>query len=575
MKTIFLIACFLFNSFSEAFQFLKVQTFISKRQQVFIKFSSNKDNEKIPDVLSSDVQETMDKIMLSLSNVAPSSIYSSNSKDIKTLENDINQNFNKILEQIRDSPLSEVDKAFIESETRSHVDDLLSPTYSSNSPVKLSMKSLPTTKHKTSIFSDQIAPLLLVYGPGLVGQKCKEIAEVLGKSSNIKLLRADQLSILQDNELKFNIRDIKNVIIAADDISNESKGWFGTSQERKYCVDDKSLKKLLNAIMKERNKREETDSLKVVWFGNAIKESKSFVSLIAGDSSSIDSEFILQCNQRGFGYTSILSATVLPDGDSFPTKAKLRSSYELAGEDLDIKESPVVMTFSKSIESSEYSRVSDVAYSLFRAVGHPNKNSTITVVSRNEDHIAVDDDWDDQFLKLDGPELHRIALSRATPKQAMSRLSRLISTITRPNNGLITPIEITRYNNGIEIVFVPKVTSYMSANEERKAAKITSETSLDTQVIKSSKYISPEKDIDPISIEDDTTVKSNVSNRKSNKLEGGLQIFVDSEPYARVRIRRCNIGADTVVKVESEALIIKYIISALRSLENDLRLLSK
>ena len=55
--------------------------------------------------------------------------------------------------------------------------------------------------------------------------------------------------------------------------------------------------------------------------------------------------------------------------------------------------------------------------------------------------------------------------------------------------------------------------------------------------------------------------------RRKQKPDGGMVVIVDSEPYKRVRIRRCNMGPDPVVKEESEAIILKALRQGIKNLE--------
>ena len=57
------------------------------------------------------------------------------------------------------------------------------------------------------------------------------------------------------------------------------------------------------------------------------------------------------------------------------------------------------------------------------------------------------------------------------------------------------------------------------------------------------------------------------SERKAPPPEGGLEVIVDTVPYRRVRIRRCNFGKETIVKEESEALILRSLTRGIAGLE--------
>mmetsp|Transcript_28012 Transcript_28012/g.63443 ORF Transcript_28012/g.63443 Transcript_28012/m.63443 type:complete len:305 (-) Transcript_28012:178-1092(-) len=55
--------------------------------------------------------------------------------------------------------------------------------------------------------------------------------------------------------------------------------------------------------------------------------------------------------------------------------------------------------------------------------------------------------------------------------------------------------------------------------------------------------------------------------------EGGLEVLLEETPYARVRIRRCNMGPKTVLKVESEDILLKALTMGLNQLEADYRIM--
>lgn len=474
------------------------------------------------------------------------------------------------MKSVRDSKLSDSDKSFVILETSSIAEDVSKGANPFMPEPKGKINASPS---KTSIYSDSVGPVLLVYGPGPVGLKMKEIASLLGKSARIKLLNADNIAIMKDSELNFNVRDVNSAIIAADAVSEPPKGWFGGSglPERKYCLDAKALKRLLNSVMNDQNRRYSDVPVKFVWYGNAIKQQKSIASFLTGDTADMDSEFVLQCTQRGFRYMSILTGNIIPDDGKFPENVRMRSSYtDILSDSKVHSENSFLITTKRSVEASECTRLSTACEALFRASTHPNGNSTITVLSTKNAQEATDYDWDDEFSKVDGPEIMRIRLDYSTAQQAASRLGRLIPQLALPGSGIVTPIDVTRFQNGIRIIFVPKSSNYESVKDEKQREEM--EKKLTNEQVKKSKYIPPEKDADALKPLDENLPRKS---KKMKKLEGGVEILIDESPVPRIRIRRCNMGPDTVVKEESEALIVKSIVNTIKVLENDQRILGK
>jgi hypothetical protein len=75
---------------------------------------------------------------------------------------------------------------------------------------------------------------------------------------------------------------------------------------------------------------------------------------------------------------------------------------------LPLYRSPVVFTSSR-VEQSEATCVGVAVEALLRSAGHPNQNSTISVLSSDSDResdrdsavpVPSDDQWDDEFLKV-------------------------------------------------------------------------------------------------------------------------------------------------------------------------------
>jgi hypothetical protein len=166
-----------------------------------------------------------------------------------------------------------------------------------------------------------------------------------------------------------------------------------------------------------------------------------------------------------------------------------------------------------------------------------------------------------------------VPLTYASSEQTVLRLSRLMERLSAKDAGLVTPIEVERFSNGVRIVFVTRNESYQSSwSEERLAEKDRDVPSMKMGTVGSkSGYMSPEKEAAALARVDDAPVKNKPKLKR--KPEGGLELIVDSLPYKRVRVRRCNLGPDTIVKEESEALIVKEISRALNTLESDYKIL--
>ena len=116
----------------------------------------------------------------------------------------------------------------------------------------------------------------------------------------------------------------------------------------------------------------------------------------------------------------------------------------------------------------------------------------------------------------------------------------------------------------MKVLFRPPKITYKSAKEE-KAEEIEALNVDKSQ--KKSLYLSPEKEAALLSEEQQEEPVSR--KKKAEKLEGGLEIVVDSYPYRRVRVRRCNMGPATIVKEESERIMLREIARTISTIEND------
>ena len=128
----------------------------------------------------------------------------------------------------------------------------------------------------------------------------------------------------------------------------------------------------------------------------------------------------------------------------------------------------------------------------------------------------------------------------------------------------------------------PREDTYKTAKEEKRLEKIRANALVQKTLSDASKkrggYVAPEMDEEIISdkkIGRDVGGNDEDENNKKKRLskgEGGLEVIVDVQEK-RVRIRRCNMNASTVVKEESEAILLRAILKNIEVIENDYRIL--
>ena len=143
-------------------------------------------------------------------------------------------------------------------------------------------------------------------------------------------------------------------------------------------------------------------------------------------------------------------------------------------------------------------------------------------------------------------------------------MQQCIRRLSEPGSGIVTPFQFEKFSNGVKVLFRPPKVTYKSAKEE-KAEEIEA-LNVD-QSPKKSLYLSPEKEAALLAKEQQEEPKSR--KKKAEKPEGGLEVVVDSYPYRRVRVRRCNMGPGTIVKEESERIMLREIARTISTIEND------
>jgi len=181
------------------------------------------------------------------------------------------------------------------------------------------------------------------------------------------------------------------------------------------------------------------------------------------------------------------------------------------------------------------------------------RNATLCAVGGN-----VPSEWEDLFVRLDGPELQRFE-NLSGPKEQLVEYLKEWAELMPDYKRLTTPVRVevsTQPPNayekvseraGVSLLYMPTNTgkAYLSKEEERVREQQTGSSS-------------------------SGGAKNNLQMKKMKK-EGGVEVLteVTSDGELRVRARRCNMGDDTVVKEISEETILKRLEEAIKVWKQD------
>eukprot|EP01040_Poterioochromonas_malhamensis_P009700 gene9700-10537_t len=248
-----------------------------------------------------------------------------------------------------------------------------------------------------------------------------------------------------------------------------------------------------------------------------------------------------------------------------------------------------VMNRYRTVETPFFVRSNHLIDLLHRNLYYPHSNNTVMQVASSSSStgttdLVSQDQWDEEFTKFIGPELLRIPLIHC---QSLSELLFFLyyqvrETLLSPNLPLVTPIEVIKTYYGLQIRFKPPTSKYDDASSFKQLRQQERQRN-DTSNPNKSKYVSPEEErrLELLAKQKEEEEKGGgrpLEDRKNGKkvaYDGGLDIIVESEPYYRIRIKRCLIQKSTVIKEESERIIVHEIKRLLTRLENDYRILKK
>jgi len=169
-------------------------------------------------------------------------------------------------------------------------------------------------------------------------------------------------------------------------------------------------------------------------------------------------------------------------------------------------------------------------------------NCSMSLVGTKAASVSQDG-WDDEFLRLEGPEVWRETLSGGVSVEACRDFIQQgwSARWTKSGTGLTTPVRVEQTKDGVRLVFVPPQSTFVSFKEEKAMEKARD---------KGEEY------------EDGFKAKSS-----SKDMEGGVEVIVEASPTPRVRARRCNMAEDIPVKETSEQVILGSLMKEIKAWE--------
>uniref|UniRef100_A0A7S0MNM1 NAD(P)-binding domain-containing protein n=1 Tax=Cryptomonas curvata TaxID=233186 RepID=A0A7S0MNM1_9CRYP len=164
-------------------------------------------------------------------------------------------------------------------------------------------------------------------------------------------------------------------------------------------------------------------------------------------------------------------------------------------------------------------------------------NKSLSLISRRGP-AATQDQWDDEFLKLDGPEIWRWPLGPVPAAACRDWLQESWAPRwIKKGNGLTTPVSLTVTPLGVQLVFKPPQSGFVSFKEERDRERARDRGD-----------------------EPPPGAAPPAGPAGLRQLEGGVEVVVEERPAGRVRVLRCAMGEETVVKETSERILLDSLI---------------
>jgi len=161
-------------------------------------------------------------------------------------------------------------------------------------------------------------------------------------------------------------------------------------------------------------------------------------------------------------------------------------------------------------------------------------NATLSAGALTSGDVAVSEEshWDDEFLKLRGPEIYRRPLKSASAEKTIKWLRDWARDFLKDGQRLTTPVEIENVPNGVTLRFLlPGGVGYDLDFDKEESAD--------------DRYVASK------------AASSQARAKSRGTADGALTIVAEEAPFARVRVSRAEMGEGVVVKEMSEQAVLE------------------
>ena len=146
--------------------------------------------------------------------------------------------------------------------------------------------------------------------------------------------------------------------------------------------------------------------------------------------------------------------------------------------------------------------------------------------------------WDDQWLKLVGPEVYRRPLSALPPAETVTWLREWARLFLRPGQQLTTPVAVQDVDDGVLLRFLTRASGYADFDAEES---------------------------------NDVGSWAAAAKTAAGKPDGALLLVAEARPTPRVRVTRAEMEEGVLVKEMSETAVLQKLDRDIAALEAERR----